>query len=93
MKVLTTTSFSKSAKKLHPNEKKAIDDAVKELLQDPFLGEEKKGDLVGIFVYKYKVKNQLWLLAYSLELPDSITLRLIVPHENYYRTLKRNVGR
>ncbi|MFA5918025.1 MAG: type II toxin-antitoxin system RelE/ParE family toxin, partial [Candidatus Nanopelagicaceae bacterium] len=57
--------------------------------QDPLLGEPKKGDLEGFYIYKYKMKTQLWLLAYTVESDEVMTLRLVGPHENFYRTLKR----
>lgn len=67
--VLTTTSFDRIAKKLHPKDKKVLDDAVKEIAKNPFLGEEKRGDLGGVFVHKFKLNNQETLLAYQLQ-PD-----------------------
>lgn len=92
MKALFTPSFNRSAKKLHPNEKKHLDEAIRELLLIPTLGEEKKGDLAGIYVYKYKIQSRLWLLAYSVEPELFIILRLVGPHENFYRRLKERAG-
>ena len=89
MKVLTSPTFDRYAKKLHPNEKKTLDKAVMVLREDPLLGEPKKGDLEGFYIYKYKMKTQLWLLAYTVESEEVMTLRLVAPHENFYRTLKR----
>ena len=92
MKALTVPTFERTAKKLNKNEKKHLDDAVRKLLEQPNLGEEKKGDLSGIFVYKYRIKSQLWLLAYSIDSEQYLTLRLIGPHQNFYEALKRNVS-
>ena len=38
--VLQTPSFKKAAKKLHKNQKKDLDKAVKLLMEDPRLGEQ-----------------------------------------------------
>ena len=92
MKALFTPSFNRSTKKLHPNEKKHLDEAIWELLRNSTLSEEKKGDLAGIYVYKYKIQSRLWLLAYSVEPEQFIILRLVGAHENFYRTLKERVG-
>ena len=90
MKVLTSPTFTKHAKKLHLNEKKALDRAVLQVMGNPMLGEPKKGDLDGVYIYKYKLKSQLWLLAYTVESLEQITLRLVGPHENFYKSLKRS---
>jgi len=92
MKVLTSPTFLKHAKKLHQNEKKALDGAVLQIISNPLLGEPKRGDLEGVYIYKYKFKAQLWLLAYTVESPEEITLRLVGPHENFYKSLKRSAG-
>ena len=89
MKVLTSPTFTKHAKKLHPNEKKALDAAVLQIMHNPLVGERKKGDLDGVYICKYKMKSQLWLLAYTIESLEEITLRLVGPHENFYNSLKR----
>lgn len=89
MQILQTPSFTKTVKKLHPNQKKSLDDAVRAIVQNPALGEAKKGDLAGIHVHKFKMQNQLTLLAYSYQ-EDIITLTLLAlgSHENFYRDLK-----
>ncbi len=89
MRVLTSPTFDRYAKKLHPNEKKFLDEAVLAIKNDPLLGEAKKGDLQGTYIYKYKMNTQLWLLAYTCDSEEIITLRLVGSHENFYKTLKR----
>lgn len=87
--VLQTPTFKKAVKKLHQNQKKDLDTAVKELLEDPLLGEQKKGDLSFLRVYKFKMNKQLTLLGYSYE-DGTVTLALMAlgPHENFYRDIK-----
>lgn len=91
IQVLQTPSFKKAVKKLHANQKKDLDKAVKELMKDPKLGEQKKGDLAFLRVYKFKMAKQLMLLGYSYQ-EKAIVLELIAlnSHENFYRDLKNN---
>lgn len=90
-RVVQTPSFKKVVKKLKPNQKPDLDIAVKTLVQDPKLGEQKKGDLAFLCVYKFKMSKQLTLLGYSYE-DGALVLELITlgSHENFYRDLKRS---
>lgn len=93
MEVLQTPSFIRTIKKLRPNQKKDLDKAVKALISNPQLGKEKVGDLSKVRVYKFKMAQQLSLLAYSWEEERLIlTLLAIGTHENFYRDLKRSTG-
>ncbi|KZZ53183.1 type II toxin-antitoxin system RelE/ParE family toxin, partial [Oleiphilus sp. HI0123] len=65
--ILQTPTFKKAVKKLKPNQKKDLDNAVKELVKDPLLGEQKRGDLAFLRVYKFKMIKQLTLLGYSYD--------------------------
>lgn len=91
--VLSTSSFDRVAKKLHPKDKKVLDEAVAAVAKDPSIGEEKRGDLLGVFVYKFKLNNQETLLAYGLQPnkinPSTVVLLAVGPHENFYNQLKR----
>ncbi|OOV87685.1 type II toxin-antitoxin system RelE/ParE family toxin [Oceanospirillum linum] len=88
--VLQTASFKRTVKKLHANQKQDLNRAIKELMEDPLLGEQKKGDLHFLRVYKFKMLKQLTLLGYSYE-DGTLVLELIAlgSHENFYRDLKR----
>ncbi len=57
-------------------------------MSDPTCGEEKKGDLAGVRVYKFRVLGQEFLLAYECDEQALFLLGLGV-HENFYRDLKR----
>ena len=89
-RILQTPSFKKAVKKLHKNQKKALDRAVKSLMEDPLAGEQKKGGLLFLRVYKFKMVKQLTLLGYSYE-DGSDVLELIAlgSHENFYRDVKK----
>lgn len=82
-------SFKRVYKKLHANQRQVVDEAIRAILVDPQLGEEKKGNLTGVFVYKFDCINQLYLLAYLWNETHRVLLGL-GPHENFYRDLKRN---
>ena len=89
LKVLTYSSFNKVIKKLHKNSKADLDKAIRHLLENPVIGELKKGDLAGVRVYKFKMAQQPTLLAYIYdEKEKSITLIALGSHENFYRNLK-----
>lgn len=91
--VVATPSFSRAVKKLHAKEKLLVDEAVKAVVGNPAIGAEKKGDLSGVFVYKFKINKQDVLLAYQLAptkyAPDSLVLLSLGSHENFYAGLKR----
>ncbi|MCL2293339.1 MAG: type II toxin-antitoxin system RelE/ParE family toxin [Spirochaetes bacterium] len=89
MQVVLYSSFEKTVKKLHVNEKKDLDKAVKTIIENPHAGDLKKGDLHGIRVFKFKMKNQLTLLAYRHnETKKIFEVLALGSHENFYRDLK-----
>jgi mRNA interferase RelE/StbE len=65
----------------------ALDLEIRTIAGNPSIGEEKKGDLRGVFVHKFKIKTNQYLLAYR-KVGDDLELVMIGPHENYYRDLK-----
>jgi mRNA-degrading endonuclease YafQ of YafQ-DinJ toxin-antitoxin module len=87
--VYQSPNFKKAAKKLHKNQKSDLDKAVQALLKNPNLGQQKKGDLVYLRVYKFKMVNQETLLGYSYE-EDRLILELLAlgSHENFYQDFK-----
>jgi len=87
MRTYQSRSFERKVKKLNKKEKKDLDNEIKKIVQNPSIGIEKKGDLRGVFVHKFKIKTTLYLLAYRL-LADGLELIMIGVHENYYRDLK-----
>ena len=91
--VVASPSFARIVKKMHAKDKLVLDQAVKQIASNPKEGEEKRGDLAGVFVYKFKLRKQEMLLAYELspnmEQPDTVALLGVGPHENFYTQLKR----
>ena len=90
MIVQQTPTFSKQKKKLHSNQIQTLDYAVKDILRNPKIGEQKRGDLNTVRVYKFKMVNQECLLAYQI-VDDCIVLHALGSHENFYRDLKRSL--
>ena len=87
MKIFQSSSFGRKVKKFTKKDKLELDNAVKEIAKNPSVGTEKKGDLRGIFVYKFKIVKTEFLLSYRM-VGEDIELITIGPHENYYRDLK-----
>jgi mRNA interferase RelE/StbE len=87
-KILTTPTFNRAIKKLHARDKKILEDAIREVWAGPNIGVAKKGDLAGVFVYKFKLNKQEALLSYQFS-PTKLVLLSFDSHENFYRDLKR----
>lgn len=81
-------AFKKAYKKLPPSQKTIVNEAVRAITNNPKIGEEKKGDLVGVYIYKFKINHQQFLLAYEWD-PLQRLLLALGGHENFYRNLKR----
>lgn len=89
MRILVTPTFERVVKKLHKQQKLALDEAVRTLVGQPDIGESKVGDLAGVQVYKFRMGNLLCLLAYRAVDENTLKLLVVGPHENFYRDLKR----
>ena len=87
MRILQSRSFENKVKKFTKQEKKVLDSQVLKIVKNTSVGEEKKGDLRGVFVHKFKIKSTQYLLSYRF-VGDDLELIMIGPHENYYRDLK-----
>jgi len=86
--VVMMPPFKRAYKKMHANQKKAVNDAITAIVKNPQAGELKKGDLAGIYVYKFQCVNQLMLLSYEYD-PQTRVLLYLAVHENFYRDMKR----
>jgi mRNA-degrading endonuclease RelE of RelBE toxin-antitoxin system len=87
MKILQSRSVERKVKKFIKSQKKKLDVEIRQILDDPLIGSEKKGDLRGVFVHKFKIHTLQYLLAYRFS-KKTLELIMIGPHENYYRDLK-----
>ena len=87
MKIYQSRLFERKVKQMSKTEKDALDREVRNIAENPNIGEEKKGDLKSVFVHKFKLKTNLYLLAYRKTGTD-LELVMIGSHENYYRDIK-----
>jgi len=61
-----------------------------EIALNPYLSERKKGDLKEVFVEKFSLLGEEYLLAYKVnEREKEVIFLAIGGHENFYRDLKR----
>ena len=88
-KVNVTPTFQRTVKKLHAPDKLALDNAIRTIMTQPDVGEAKKGDLLGVLVYKFKLNKQEVLLSYRLESEEELMLLALGSHENFYRDMER----
>ena len=90
MKIYQSRSFEQKVKKMPKQEKEVLDQEIRRIAENPSIGGEKKGDLRGVFVHKFKLKTNQYLLAYR-KVGNNLELVMIGPHENYYRDLKQYI--
>jgi len=86
--VFQSPLFERQKKRLTKKEIQVLDAAIKEIMKNPGVGEPKRSDIAGVYVYKFKVGSNLFLVAYEFN-DVGIDLLTIGPHENFYRDLKR----
>jgi len=86
----TYPRYNRIKKKFPALFKKKLNEAEDEIAIDPSLGEEKRGDLKGIRVYKFKSFDQQILLAYQVNKDKKEVVFVAVGgHENFYKDLKQ----
>jgi len=91
VKIYQSSLFARKVKKFHHKQKLILDKEISKIAKDPKIGIEKRGDLKGIFIHKFKINKQLYLLSYRKKNKD-IELITIGSHENYYRDLKSYIN-
>ena len=84
-----TPRFSRLYKKLGKRQLSALHNVMDVVLKNPEIGTEKVGDLSGLFVYKFKIGQEEWLLGYSFNANKVLTWHAIGQHQNFYRDVKR----
>ena len=87
MKILQSRQFERKVKKFTKQEKKSLDKQILKIADNPAIGSEKRGDLRGVYVHKFKIKHTQYLLSYRFA-EENLELIMIGPDENYYRDLK-----
>ena len=89
--IIQSPLFARQKKKLHKQQIKDLDRAIKFIFSAPTLGDMKVGDLQGIRIYKFKSNSQQILLAYEV-VESTLFLYAFGSHENFYRELKKYLG-
>lgn len=97
MRTTFKKAFAQFVKKASKPLQLEIETRVAEVCNNPRVGQQKLGDLQGIFVYKFYFNTQEYLMAYQfdhfagvLEI-TWIEFCQIGPHENFYTQLKRSI--
>jgi mRNA-degrading endonuclease RelE of RelBE toxin-antitoxin system len=86
--IIQSPVFAKQKKRLHRQQIKELDKAVKTIFSVPTVGDMKVGDLQGIQIYKFKSNNPQIRLAYEI-IDSTLFLYTFGSHENFYRDLKK----
>ena len=87
MKIIQSPLFARTVKKFHKQDKQILDNQIRHILENPAIGQEKKGDLKNIFVHRFKISDKHYLLSYRFN-NEQLELITVGPYENYYRDLK-----
>jgi len=85
--IIASSTFLKFKKHSPYSLQMEIDRKVRAIIENPAIGELKRGDLKGVRVHKFKYKTQFYLLSYELK-GETLYLYTIGSHENYYKKLK-----
>lgn len=89
-KLKSLPRFNRQFKKFSERDQKSIRKEIRKIVQNPLIGELKKGILKGIRVHKWRMLNQLYLLGYEfLKKEETIFLCAIATHKGFYEILER----
>lgn len=90
IEVYQSRIFEKAFGRLSEAHKDRVDEEVENIINDPELGERKKGDLSHLWVHKFKLDGQEVLLGYSwVEQKLELYLLNLGAHENFYKAAKK----
>ncbi|MFM8446601.1 MAG: type II toxin-antitoxin system RelE/ParE family toxin [Candidatus Nanopelagicaceae bacterium] len=74
-------------KKLPQNRRELVLQALLEVERNPYLGEPKLGNLTGVQTYRFKVFQEIWLIAYTFIDVEALLILKIGPRENFYKDI------
>jgi len=87
---VSVRNFDRIRKRLPSALRTEVDRQVRVICEDPTLGEPKRSDLSGVFVHRFRLVGQPYLLAYWVDEAEGVvTLLALGGHETFYRDLKR----
>jgi len=85
MRLLETSKFQKSRKKLKDEEEKAaLKEAVLRVIEDPEAGKKLKGEFRDLRAFRFAVRGQARRLIYKLE-KDAVVLFSFGPRQGIYK--------
>lgn len=89
--VYQSRRFEKALDKLPTALLKVVEDEIDKIIDNPAIGEQKRGDLSFLWEHKFPLNKQQALLGYSW-VKDKLELYLlsIGSHENFYQDQKNN---
>jgi len=88
--VYESRCFEKDLKKLPDSQLEIVEDEIEKIIENPELGEQKKGDLAHLRVHKFRLGSQLALLGYAwVERKLELYLLHLGSHENFYTQMKK----
>lgn len=96
MRTTYKKAFAQFVKKTSKPLQLEVEIRVAEVCNNPRIGQQKLGDLQGVFIYKFRFNTQEYLMAYQF---DHFTGELkitwiefcqIGSHENFYTQLKKS---
>ncbi len=90
IEVFEARRFTKALSKLPEKHLVTVEDEIEKIIDNPELGQQKKGDLSHLRVHKFKVNKQELLLGYSwIDNELKLYLLSLGSHENFYTDLKK----
>ena len=90
IEIFQSNRFEKSLEKLPEDHLKVVEDEIDNIVDNPEIGEKKKGDLAYLRVHKFSLNSQQVLLGYSwIEEKLELCLLSIGSHENFYEQMKK----
>lgn len=87
---LAAPQYNRLRKRLPPAVLKVLNEVQAQILSNPRKGDRKSGELRGVWVEKFTVENDKWLLGYMIGVKKKVIFFLPVGrHENFYRDITR----
>lgn len=91
IEVYQSSRFEKAFNRLTEQDQDSVDGEIDRIIANPEIGERKKGDLSYLWVHKFYMGKQRYLLGYAWqEQKLEIYLLSLGSHENYYDEQKRH---
>ncbi|MBK0019513.1 type II toxin-antitoxin system RelE/ParE family toxin [Kosakonia sp. S42] len=91
IEIYQSSRFEKAFNRLNKRDQDSVDGEIDRIIANPEIGERKKGDLSYLWVHKFYMGKQQYLLCYTwLDQKCEIYLLSLGTHENYYDEQKRH---